>query len=196
MFLVQNILVSEQILQEEFVCNLSKCKGACCWEGDYGAPLEDDEKTLLESSLEELRPFMLEESYWHVMKMGATDYYEEPAFNGTRLMPNGACAFMTIDENGVAQCGIENAHKAGATQMAKPISCHLYPIRVKKNPVLDFEALNYDKWDICSAACSLGSSLKIPLYIFLKDAIIRRYGEAFWNELDEVAKDLKSKGDS
>ena len=84
------------------------------------------------------------------------------------------------------------AHRSGDSEIQKPISCHLYPIRVSKNPVVDFEALNYDQWEICSEACSLGKKLKIPLYVFVKDAIIRKYGEDFWNELDEVAQDLKA----
>lgn len=192
MLLVGDILVSESILEEEFVCNLSKCKGACCWEGDYGAPLEESERRTLEASIQDIAPFLNEKSLAEISRSGGTAFYDEPGFHGTTLMPNGACAYMTMDEQGIAQCGIEQAHKAGATKMQKPISCHLYPVRVKSNPVVDFEALNYDQWDICSAACSLGKSLKIPLYIFVKDALIRKYGKAFWKELDLIAKDLKS----
>ena len=107
-------------------------------------------------------------------------------------MPDGACAFMTRDENGIAQCAIEKSHRDGNTKLQKPISCHLYPVRVKTNPVVDFEALNYDRWDICSAACALGKELKVPLYVFVRDAIVRRYGQEFFDELNEVANDLKS----
>ena len=112
---------------------------------------------------------------------------------GTSLVNNGPCAFMTKDVNGAAQCGIEQAWRAGEVDFRKPISCHLYPIRVSKNEIAGFEALNYDRWDICSAACSLGAEYQMPVYQFLKEAIIRKYGTEFYEELDAAAGYLKSK---
>jgi len=196
MFVIRDILVSEALLEEQFVCHLESCKGACCWEGDYGAPLESDEIDMLHEMLPDIKKFIPEESISLIDREGPTEFFNEPGFRGTRLHENGACAFLTFDDNGIAKCGIEQAHDAGAIKWKKPVSCHLYPVRVKKVERMSFEALNYDKWDICSAACTLGKSLKVPLYIFVKDALIRKYGEAFWNELDEVARDLAKREDT
>ena len=122
---------------------------------------------------------------------GLYSYYEEPGEYGTSLQPGGACVFMTYDHLGIAKCGIEQAYMSGATSFKKPISCHLYPIRVKKNAGTGFEALNYDRWDICSAACELGKKESLPVYRFLREAIVRKYGEDFYNQLDEAANYLK-----
>ena len=111
---------------------------------------------------------------------------KEGTFN-TTLIQGKACAFAIL-EDGIAQCGIERAHQNGATKFRKPISCHLYPVRVKKYP--DFEAVNYERWDICDPACKLGKKLQVPVYQFVKDALIRKYGQEFWDELDAVAKYL------
>ena len=190
MVIVQDKLVSDEVLREAFVCNLEACKGACCWEGDYGAPLETDEIPVLERILEEVAPFLLPEAVALRRRKGVYAEYEggQP---GTPLMPNGACAYMTLDESGKAQCGIEQAWRAGATDFRKPISCHLYPIRISKSHKGVFEALNYDRWDICSAACQLGNKLKVPVYQFLREALIRKYGEEFYEELDAAARFLE-----
>lgn len=195
MFVIQDILVSEALLEEQFVCHLDKCKGACCWEGDYGAPLEPDEIDTLHHLLPEIKGFLTAESIALIEQGGPTEFFAEPGFRGTRLHENGACAFLTFDADGVAKCGIEQAYEADAINWKKPVSCHLYPVRIKKIEHMSFEALNYDKWDICSAACTLGSKLKVPLYVFVKDALVRKYGEDFWNELDVVARDLHSGSD-
>ena len=188
MVIVQDKLVSEEVLREAFVCNLEACKGACCWEGDFGAPLDPEELPVLEHILNAVEPFLLPEAVSLLREKGAYDYFEGAP--GTPLMPNGACAYMTYDESGKAQCGIEQAWRAGATDFRKPISCHLYPIRIRKDRKGVFEALNYDRWDICSAACQLGKKLKVPVYQFLKEALIRKYGEAFYEELDAAAEFL------
>lgn len=192
MVIVQDKLVSDEVLREAFVCNLEACKGACCWEGDYGAPLEEAELPVLEQIFEQVAPFLLPDAVALIREKGVYDFFEDGS-PGTPLMPNGACAYMTLDENGVAQCGIERAWKAGATAFRKPISCHLYPIRVSKG-ASGFEALNYDRWDICRAACSLGKKLKTPVYQFLKEAIVRKYGEDFYLELDAAAQFLAEEG--
>ena len=176
------------------MCNLDKCKGACCWEGDYGAPLDPDEVELLNDILEDIIPYLDQEGVETIRAKGPTQYFAEPKFDGTTLRSNGACAFLTFGEDGVAQCGIEKAWADGAIDWKKPVSCHLYPVRASKVEHMNFEALNYDVWDICSEACSLGKALKVPLYVFVKDAIIRKYGEDFWNELDDVARDLQNSG--
>jgi len=194
MVIVQEKLISEDVLREAFVCDLQACKGACCWEGDYGAPLETEELHILTGIFEDIRPFLLPGAVVRLREEGLYALYEDGAF-GTTLMPNGACAYMTFDKNGVAQCGIEQAFRAGATAFQKPVSCHLYPIRVSSDRKGQFEALNYDRWDICSAACQLGKKLKVPVYQFLRDAIIRKYGEDFYEELDAAAGFLREQNE-
>jgi Protein of unknown function (DUF3109) len=187
MLIIQEILVSDDVIKQHFLCNLSACKGACCWEGDFGAPLEDTEKEILDKEYEAIKPFLSEAGKAAIAQEGKYTWYEEPKEFGTPLIQKAACAYMTYNELGIAQCGIEQAHKAGATHLLKPISCHLYPIRVNKDEDLGFEALNYDRWDICKAACSLGKKEKLPLYRFVKNAIIRKYGADFYEELDAAA---------
>ena len=193
MIIVQDKLVSEDLVQEQFICNLQKCKGACCWEGDSGAPLEHTELKILDKIYPKVRPFLTEEGQKVIDTEGCYIQDAEDGTYGTSLVNNGPCAFMTKDVNGVAQCGIEQAWRAGEVEFRKPISCHLYPIRVSKNEIAGFEALNYDRWDICSAACSLGAEYQMPVYQFLKEAIIRKYGTEFYEELDAAAEYLKSK---
>lgn len=183
-------MVSDALIEEEFVCHLDRCQGACCWKGDYGAPLEPAEITLLETLLPEIRQWLDDDSNVLIDEAGAVSYYKKPKFYGTTLKEDGACVFMTRDAQGIAQCGIERAHEEGAIDFRKPISCHLYPVRVTREPAVNFEALNYDAWSICSDACSLGKSLKVPLYRFVREALIRRYGAEFYDELDAVAQDL------
>lgn len=191
MILIDEILVSEEILEEHFLCNLSACKGACCWEGDYGAPLEPEEMQLLEDILPKIKPFLASESQTLLDEQGPYRYYEEKQIYGTTLHDDGACVFLKFDDTNTARCGIEEAWQAGEITFRKPISCHLYPVRVKKNTAANFEALNYDRWEICSAACALGKEHQIPLYRFVKDALIRKYGEAFYDKLDEIAEHWK-----
>lgn len=187
MIIIDGKLISDELVTEQFVCNLNACKGACCWEGDYGAPLEKEELKILEEIQDDISPFLTKEGKAAIAEQGAYVFVEEANDFATTLLENGACAYMTYDEKGIAQCGIEQAWKAGKTDFKKPISCHLYPIRVSKNEIVDFESLNYSQWDICSAACELGKSLKMPVYKFLKDAIIRKYGESFYEQLDAAA---------
>jgi hypothetical protein len=188
MIIVQDILVSDDVVEQHFICNLKACKGACCWEGDFGAPLEEAERAILEDILPQLRPFLAPEGIAAIEAQGSSVYFEGMEGYGTPLVEGRACAYLTYDPLGIAQCGIERAWKAGAVDFQKPISCHLYPIRVEKFEHFDSEALNYDRWDICSAACTLGEKEQVPVYQFLKDAIIRKYGEAFYEELDGAAR--------
>lgn len=188
MFIIEDILVSDDVVETQFLCNLNACKGACCWEGDWGAPLEKQELQTLVNIYDEVKPFLRKEGIAVIEKEGLYTYYEEPKDYGTPLLENGACAYMTYDEMGIAQCGIEQAHKAGKTDFRKPISCHLYPVRVKEQPEQGFVALNYDEWDICSAACSLGKKEQLPVYQFVKEALIRKFGIDFYEALDAAAK--------
>jgi Protein of unknown function (DUF3109) len=187
MIIVQDKLLSDELVHEQFICNLNACKGACCWEGDFGAPLEPDEPAILERIFDDVRPFLSPAGIRAIEQQGKYVQLEEDGSLATTLVDNGPCAYMTLDGAGKAQCGIERAWRAGATDFQKPISCHLYPIRIEKNEAVGFEALNYDRWEICSAACTLGQKEQMPVYRFLKEAIIRKYGEAFYEELDAVA---------
>lgn len=193
MIIVQDKLVSDDLVEEQFICNLSKCKGACCWEGDLGAPLADEELEILNSIYEHVRPYLTEEGQNKIDTEGGYMFFKEMDQFGTQLLPDGKCAYLVIEPNGVAQCGIEKAWKTGAIAFQKPISCHLYPIRVSKTT--GFEALNYDRWDICSAACQLGAEHQMPVYKFLKDALTRAYGADFYEELDATAQYMASKKD-
>lgn len=187
MLIVQNILISDDVIQEQFACNLSACKGACCWEGDYGAPLAEEELPILQQIYSAVAPFLSEEGKAVIAKTG-TSYYDEDAEGYTTPLINGGpCVYMTYDAQGVALCGIEQAFFAGHIDFRKPISCHLYPIRVNSNKEGSFQALNYDRWDICSAACTKGKQEKIPVYEFVKEALIRAYGQAFYDELAAAA---------
>ncbi len=183
MIIIQNKLISDEILEAKFVCNLAVCKGACCVEGDFGAPLEDEEKNILTSILEKVKPYLTEDGIKALEENGPYQYYEENEEFGTTLRADGACAFVCFDDQGVAGCGIEKAYEAGKIDFKKPISCHLYPVRVKKEEELGFEALNYDQWEICKAACTLGEASGVSLIDFVKEAIIRKYGEPFYEEL-------------
>jgi hypothetical protein len=181
MYLIGSTLVSDDVVQEHFACNLTACKGACCWEGEYGAPLEESELPILEEIYPAVAPYLTEAGREAVAEQGTAvknkKGYDTPLVNG------GPCAYMTLDQTGTAQCGIERAHNDGATDWKKPISCHLYPIRVNQNPHVNFEALNYDVWDICSAACTKGERERVRIYEFARPALIRKYGQEWYDEL-------------
>lgn len=180
MIRVGNILVSEDIADNEFVCNLEKCKGACCVEGELGAPLEEEELEILKSIYEDVKPFLTPEGIKAIEEQGLFILDEDGDYS-TPTIGGRECAYAVYDEKGILQCGIERAFNAGKVNWRKPISCHLYPIRILKKRNL--EALNYHRWEICSPACELGKQLKVPVYRFLKDALIRKYGETWYAEL-------------
>ena len=183
MIIIGNKLISEDLLDREFVCNLSACKGACCVEGDEGAPLEEQEHKILEEILPAVRPYLTEQGKKAIEEQGPHVPVKEG--RATPLIENKECAY-TVFENGIAKCGIEKAYQKGKVNFSKPISCHLYPIRVLKTA--EFEALNFDKWDICAPACKHGGKLRVPVYKFLRPAIERKWGKGFYAELAEIAE--------
>jgi hypothetical protein len=192
MILIQDkILVSLDVIEEQFLCNLDACKGACCWEGDSGAPLEAEELKTIDRIYDSVKPYLRPEGIAAIEAQGKYVEVEGGNFKeyATTLVDDAACAYMTMDKQGIAKCGIEEAYLDGKTDFKKPISCHLYPIRISEYDNVD--ALNYERWDICSAACTAGKKAKLPVYQFLKEPLIRKYGEEVYNELDEVAKDWK-----
>lgn len=193
MILIDEILVSDDVVKEYFHCNLNACLGACCWEGDYGAPLEQKEVELLKDPDQAILALLDQDSINHIEKHGAVAEFKENKSLGANVMPDGKCVFLKKEGDGISYCSIERAHQMGSIEYNKPISCHLYPIRVEKNEHTGFEALNYDQWDICNPACALGKELKMPMYKFCKDALVRKYGEAFYDELDQAATYMQSK---
>lgn len=189
MIVIQNVLVSEDLFEAEFACNLNACKGACCVEGDGGAPLDEDELPILDSIRKKVNPFLSKEGKEALDIQGnwvEENWNREKSWSTPLLNRKGACAYV-VYENGIALCGIEKAWKAGAVDFQKPISCHLYPIRIHilKDGT---EALNYHRWNICSPACTQGHKLSLPVYQFLKGPIVRKYGEDFYAELDSVGQ--------
>lgn len=192
MLLVQDKLVHLDVIKEEFACNLGACRGACCWEGDFGAPIQEEEKEQIENILAQLLPRLSEESQSAIKEQGPWKPYPTLKEDGTPLLKNGACAYLIWDDNQIAKCGFEILFNEGLSSFKKPISCHLYPIRINHEEAIEFEAVNYDRWSICTAACDRGKDQKIPLYKFCEEAIIRKYGIAFFDELDDIAKALKN----
>lgn len=183
---VGKTIISRDVFKKEFVCNLSACKGECCIAGDAGAPLLDEEKQILDEIYPKVKPYMRREGIEAVEQQGTSVYDKKDKEYETALINNAECAFVIYGDDGTALCAIEKAYNKGEVEWQKPISCHLYPIRIKQ--YRDFEAINYDKWDICSDACTLGEELSVPVYRFLKDPLIRKYGKDWYNDLVEVAE--------
>lgn len=186
MIVIENTLVSEDLIQAHFVCNLSACKGACCVEGDQGAPLLLEEEAVIQENLAGILPYLAPENQERITQEGFALTYPDGDF-GTRLMDDGACVFVTR-ENGMVTCGIEKAYKDGKSNFIKPVSCHLYPVRVKEYK--EFIAVNYDRWEICKPACKLGSELNVPLYLFVETALVRRFGQEWMDTLKATAEHL------
>ena len=189
MIQIDDKLISEDFFSEEFVCNLSKCKGACCVEGDVGAPLDKSETLILERIFDQVKPYLRPEGIAAIEKQGT--WAIDPSDNDfvTPMVEGKECAYVIFDEKGITKCGIEKAYEDGAVDWQKPISCHLYPIRVDEYRT--FTALNYHKWEICSDACTLGRELKVPIYKFVKTPLIRKYGEEFYQTLCDAADEWK-----
>lgn len=180
-------LLSLDLFEKKFICNLTACKGICCIEGDAGAPLEMEEIDILEESLDVIKPYMRQEGIDVIEKQGVF-YMDEDNEPVTSLVKSGACAFVYFDKNNSTKCSIEKAHSEGKLDFKKPISCHLYPVRVTK--LRNYEAVNFNQWDICSDACTLGAELNVKVYKFLKEPIIRKWGERFFSELIQIDKEI------
>ena len=190
MLAIKDTLVSEEVLEKKFVCDLTACKGACCVKGDYGAPLDDDELPILERIYPAVKPYLSADGIAALEKQGPYVRYSRKEWV-TPLISGRECAY-TVFENGVAKCGIEKAFFDGKVDFQKPVSCHLYPIRINKMKS-GVEAVNYDRWSICKAACKLGEALKVPVYKFLKNALVRKYGEDWYEQLESVAREKEKK---
>lgn len=193
MIAIDNKLISDQVLEEQFVCDLSKCKGGCCEDGDAGAPLEKEELEELVNNYEIIKPYLTQAGIEAIEKLGKYTY--DVSFGWvTPTIKGEMCAYAFRDEKGIIKCGIEQAYYDGKLKWKKPISCHLFPIKTKKSRQdPDIEFVNYEpRHDLCKAACALGKKLKVPVYIFLKEAIIRKYGEEFYETLAATAAHVNS----
>ena len=187
MFQIGKALVSDEILDNDFLCNLKSCKGACCIEGDAGAPLTHEETLILEEIYPKIKHLLRKEGITAIEQQGVFVLGNDGEFE-TTLVNGKECAYVVFDGD-ISFCGIEKAHNEGLVDWKKPVSCHLYPIRIKS--YTDFDAINYDRWDICDAACELGKTQQLPIYKFVKEALIRKYGIAWYQELEQVAEQLK-----
>lgn len=187
MFQIGKTIVSDDVLEKEFVCNLTACKGQCCVDGDAGAPLDKEETAILEEIYPVIKPYLRPEGIASIEESGAWVIGEDGDYE-TPLVNNKECAYVIFD-GATALCGIEQAYNEGLVKWKKPISCHLYPIRIKEYS--QFSAVNYNRWHICDDACVLGKELEVPVYRFLKEPLIRKYGESWYAELELVAEEWR-----
>ncbi len=187
MFQVKQAIVSDEIIEKDFVCNLTACKGQCCIDGDAGAPLDKEETAILEAIYPLVKPYLRKEGIESIEQQGAwitgvDGEYETPLIEGRE------CAYVIFDGS-TALCAIEQAYNEGLVSWKKPVSCHLYPIRIRE--YAQFSAVNYHKWHICDDACTLGKELQVPVYQFLKEPLIRKFGKEWYEELELVAQEWK-----
>jgi hypothetical protein len=187
---IDNVLLSEDIVTAQFVCDLMKCKGGCCEDGDAGAPLTNEELDLLPEIYETVKPYLTEEGIKEIEKTGL--YHYDKYFGWvTPTIEGKMCAYGFRDAAGIIKCGIEQAYRDGKIGFKKPVSCHLYPIIVRDGKNGEYDRMNYEPREVlCRPGCINGEKLKVPVYQFLKEPIIRKYGEDFFNALDEIAKRL------
>ena len=185
MIAIDNILVSDDVVEAKFVCDLHRCKGGCCEDGDAGAPLEREEMQMIDRHFHTIKPYLTAEGIKEIEGHGKFLYDREfgwvtPTINGRM------CAYGFRDKQGVIKCGIEAAYNDSKIKWQKPISCHLFPIKINKNK--EFTTVNYGPREtLCNPACAFGKKLKVPVYQFLKTAIIRKFGNAFYNKLHQLA---------
>jgi len=184
MIQVEDKIISLDVFEKHFVCDLNACKGACCIEGDAGAPLLKEEEKILDEIYKKVKPYMRKEGISEVENQGIAVYDADGDLT-TPLINDRECAFV-IEESGISKCAIEKAYYDKKVDFKKPISCHLFPIRIKE--YRDFDAVNYEEIKICKPACECGSKLEVPVYAFLKEPLIRKYGETWYKELLEAAK--------
>lgn len=193
MIAIDNKLISDEVIEEQFVCDLSRCKGGCCEDGDAGAPLEPNELDELINNYHIIEPYLTNEGKAVINKYGKYTY--DTSFGWvTPTIKGEMCAYGYRDAKGILKCAIEQAYNDGKLNWKKPISCHLFPIRIKKSKQdPDLEYVNYEpREDLCAAACKLGKQLKVPVYIFLKESIIRKYGHDFYETLAATAAHISN----
>ncbi|MEE4198859.1 MAG: DUF3109 family protein [Bacteroidales bacterium] len=192
MMQIGNCIVSTELLEEKFVCDLQKCKGHCCVEGESGAPLEEGEDRQIEENYPGFKPFLRPESV-EALERNGFSVIDRDGELVTPLLNGQECVYAIFEE-GIAGCGIEKAFFAGKSKFRKPISCHLYPVRIKK--LFDeMDGLNYHFWNVCDPARELGDQKNVFTFEFLEDALVRKYGREWYNELKEAAEAYKKELD-
>lgn len=190
MIAIDKALVSDELIEEHFVCDLNKCKGGCCVDGDCGAPLTKEETKIIKNIYPQIKPYLSKEYIAEIDKQG-THVWDDEFGYVTPTVNGGICVYGYTDELGIVKCGIEQAWKDGKVDFQKPISCHLFPVKIKSYKTYD--AVNYEPREtLCRPACKLGDKLKVPVYKFLKDALVRKYGPEFYEALDAVAEKFKA----
>lgn len=190
MFQLGKTIVSEDLIAKDFVCNLGACKGECCVSGEAGAPVTQEEVAILKEIYPKVKAFLRPEGIAAIAAQG-THIVSDLGELETPLVNGAECAYVTFSDTGTAGCGIEHAYNAGEVDFKKPISCHLYPVRVQDYS--EFAAVNYHKWPICNDACTLGNELQVPVYKFVKDALIRKFGQQWYAELEKIAATYSDK---
>lgn len=188
MIQIDDTLVSLDLIERSFLCDLSHCKGQCCVEGDSGAPLEPGEEEELKRVLPEIWNDLLPEARTVIQSQGVA-YTDSDGDRVTSIVGDKNCVFTCYDTDGVCKCAIEKAYREGRVSFYKPISCHLYPVRITQYKT--FQAVNYHRWDVCKAAELLGKKEQVPVYRFLKEPLIRKFGQAWYDALDECAQEWK-----
>ena len=191
MIQIDDTLVSLDVIERYFLCDLSKCKGECCVEGDSGAPLEDSELAKLQKVLPIIWDDLSPKAQEVIHKQGVA-YIDEEGDTVTSIVNGKDCVFTCYDERGYCYCAIEKAFRAGKTDFYKPVSCHLYPVRV--GDYGPYKAVNYHHWDVCKAAVLLGEKENVPVYKFLREPLIRKFGEDWYRELEIAVDELKKQG--
>lgn len=183
-------MVSDEVIEKRFVCDLSKCKGGCCEEGDAGAPLTDEELNTITEVYENVKPYLTEPSLQEIERKGKYVFNKEFGWVTPTLgNDKGICVYGIRDKNGIIKCAFEQAYNDKKISWKKPISCHLYPVIARKGKHGDYDRVNYEPREIlCSPACKLGDKLKMPVYKFLQEALTRKYGKDFYNALDVAAQ--------
>jgi hypothetical protein len=192
---IDKMLISDDVVEKQFLCDLAKCKGGCCEDGDAGAPLDNSELQILLDNYEKIKPYLTGAAIKEIERKGKYVHSEEFGWvTPTLESENEICVYGRRDERGIIQCAFENAHRDGVITWKKPVSCHLYPIIAKKGKDSEYDNINYTPREIlCKPGCRLGEKLKVPAYQFLKEALIRKYGEDFYELLDRIAKKRMAK---
>jgi hypothetical protein len=187
---IDKVLVSDNIVEKQFVCDLTKCKGGCCEDGDAGAPLDDDELDIIVELYESIKPYLSQAAIAEIERKGKYVYHKEFGWVTPTLGNDSEiCVYGIRDKDGIIKCAFEQAYYDGKINWKKPISCHLFPIITKKGKNGNYDKMNYEPREkLCNPACSLGKKLQVPTYQFLKEALIRKYGEEFYKALETIGK--------
>ena len=187
---IEDKIISDELFEKKFVCDLQKCKGGCCVEGDSGAPLKSKEIKEIATNLSIIKSEMSTKGL-NAIKNNDFHYVDSDGDKVTKLVDGKECVFVVFDKNNIAKCSIESAYRKNKINVNKTISCHLYPVRVKKYD--SFTAVNVDSWHVCKPACECGTELNVPVFKFLKDAIVRSWGLDFFHHLDSVYNEFFNK---